>query len=139
MKNLERVLDIQDFSLSFMMGGKNAYAVKNLSLCVNKGEIVGFVGESGCGKTLTSLSCMGLQPDNAFISGKIDVCGKDISKFSEKQWSDFRGKNISMIFQEPMSSLNPLKKIGWQIAETGILHGMTEKEALEKAFPQPLY
>ena len=118
----EKVLDIQDFSLSFSMNGKKAYAVKNISLSVNKGEIVGFVGESGCGKTVTALSCMGLQNENAEVSGKIEICNRNI-----------RGKSVSMIFQEPMASLNPLKKVGMQVAESGILHGMSQKEACKKA------
>ena len=72
--------------------------------------------------------------EDAFISGKIDVCGKDISKFSEKQWSDFRGKNISMIFQEPMTSLNPMMKVGDQISEVLKIHGLvkSKKDAKSK-------
>ena len=132
MKN-NNVLELNDFSLSFLMKGKNAYAVKDLSLSVAKGEIVGFVGESGCGKTLTALSCMGLQPEHAEITGTIKVCGDDIKNFSEKEWTSFRGKKVSMIFQEPLSSLNPLEKIGKQIIETGILHGLSKTEAKQRA------
>ncbi|MCR4626568.1 MAG: ABC transporter ATP-binding protein [Treponema sp.] len=132
MKN-NNVLELNDFSLSFLMKGRNAYAVKDLSLSVAKGEIVGFVGESGCGKTLTALSCMGLQPEHAEITGSIKVCGNEIKNFSEKEWTSFRGKKVSMIFQEPISSLNPLEKIGKQIIETGILHGLSKAEAKQRA------
>ena len=127
------VLNIQDFSLSFLMSGIPSFAVKNISLTVKKGEIVGLVGESGCGKTMTALSCIGLQPEDAALSGKIQICGENILDFSSSKWTDFRGKTVSMIFQEPMTSLNPVEKAGIQIAETGILHGLTKNQAEEKA------
>lgn len=127
------VLSINNFSLSFMMNSKNAYALKDISLHIKEGEMVALVGESGCGKTMTALSCMGLQPENAVISGSIKLSDNDILKFSRKEWNSFRGKDISMIFQEPMTSLNPLEKVGKQIEVTGILHGMNKADAQKKA------
>ncbi|QTQ16126.1 ABC transporter ATP-binding protein [Treponema parvum] len=131
--SFDKVLDIKDFSLSFMMRGRKAYAVKNISLEVFKGEITALVGESGCGKTMTALSCMGLQPEDAMISGRIELSGRDVLSFSRKQWNSFRGKNVSMIFQEPMTSLDPLVKVGKQIAEAGIVHGFDKASAKKKA------
>ena len=82
---------------------------------------------------MTALSCIGLQPEDAALSGKIQICGENILDFSSSKWTDFRGKTVSMIFQEPMTSLNPVEKAGIQIAETGILHGLTKNQAEEKA------
>lgn len=127
------ILTINNFSLSFLMNKKNAFAVKNISLNINKGEMVALVGESGCGKTLTALSCMGLQPENAVVEGSIEAEGKNILHFSEKEWDFYRGNKVSMIFQEPTTSLDPLVTAGKQIAETGEIHGLDPMDAKRKA------
>ncbi|OQY41397.1 MAG: hypothetical protein B6227_05150 [Fusobacteriia bacterium 4572_74] len=108
-------------------------AVNNLSFCVKKGEIMGLVGESGCGKSLTSLSIMRLLRKNASLSGEINFLGENILNFSEKEMSNLRGKEISMIFQEPLTALNPLHRVGKQISEILKIHTfLSKKERKEK-------
>lgn len=108
---------IEDFSLSFEKEKKWYPAVSNISLDIHAGEMAALIGESGCGKSVTALSMMGLQPEKAAISGQIFFEGIDLTKLTEKQWAVIRGNRISMIFQEPMTALNPLIKVGRQIAE----------------------
>lgn len=123
------MLEVRNLSVDI----NNIHILKNISLSVNEGEFVALVGESGSGKTMTSLSIMHLLPESAKITdGKILFDGKEISSFSDRQFRTIAGKEISMIFQEPMTSLNPLIKVGKQIEETGIIHGMTKKQAAEK-------
>ena len=129
----DSVLNVEHFSLLFPARGKNAFAVNDISFSIGEGEIAGLVGESGCGKTMTALSCIGLQPESAVLSGSIRIAGKNALSFSEDDWTRERGKTVSMIFQEPMTSLNPLEKVGQQIAETGILHGLSKRDAKDKA------
>ncbi|MFB5086078.1 ABC transporter ATP-binding protein [Psychrobacillus sp. PGGUH221] len=103
-------------------------AVKNLSFHINDGETVGLVGESGCGKSVTALSLMRLIEKSAsFIEGEIIFEGENLNLFSEKKMRSVRGNKISMIFQEPMTSLNPVHKIGKQISEVLYLHGLANK------------
>lgn len=113
---------------------QDAFHVLNkINLSIKEGEFVALVGESGSGKTMTSLSIMHLLPELAEISeGKIFFKGKEISSMKQKEFSEISGKDISMIFQEPMTSLNPLIKVGKQIEETGLCHGMSKLEAKEK-------
>ncbi|MEI6857866.1 ABC transporter ATP-binding protein [Psychrilyobacter sp.] len=108
-------------------------AVNNLSFYVKKGEILGLVGESGCGKSLISLSIMRLLRKNASLSGEINFLGKNILNLSEKEMTSLRGKEISMIFQEPLTALNPLHRVGKQIGETLKIHtSLSKKEIKEK-------
>ena len=103
--------------------------LRDCSFSVKSGEIVCLVGESGCGKSMTALSVMGLLPESARMSGHISLDGQSLLELNEKEYSRLRGSRISMIFQEPMTSLNPVFRIGDQIAEPLILHrGMTKKE-----------
>ncbi|WP_205961739.1 ABC transporter ATP-binding protein [Psychrobacillus vulpis] len=103
-------------------------AVKDLSFYINEGETVGLVGESGCGKSVTALSLMRLiEKNSSFIEGTIELEGEDINLFSEKKMRSIRGNKISMIFQEPMTSLNPVHKIGKQIGEVLHLHALANK------------
>ena len=108
---------IEDFSLSFEKEKKWYPAVSHINLDIHAGEMAALIGESGCGKSVTALSMMGLQPEKAEISGQIFFEGNDLTKLTEKQWAALRGNRISMIFQEPMTALNPLIKVGKQIAE----------------------
>ncbi|MDE3060283.1 MAG: ABC transporter ATP-binding protein [Pseudomonadota bacterium] len=94
-------------------------AVKNISFSMEKGEMLALVGESGSGKSLTALSCLGLQPVSAAISGSIQFDGREIIGAGERQLRQIRGRRVGMIFQEPMTALNPLHTIGKQIAEMG--------------------
>lgn len=108
-------------------------AVKELSFYINEGETVGLVGESGCGKSLTSLSIMQLIPKSAgFTEGEIVLEGEDVNLVSEKRMRSIRGNKMSMIFQEPMTSLNPVHKIGKQIGEVLQLHAVGNRTTIHE-------
>jgi peptide/nickel transport system ATP-binding protein len=111
-------------------------AVEDVSFHVDRGETLAIVGESGCGKSMTALSIMRLIPDppGRIVGGSIVLDGQDLMELSEAQMRDVRGNDISMIFQEPMTSLNPVMRIGKQISEALILHqGMTKAQALARS------
>lgn len=131
----EKILEIQDLRVSFITGESEFEAVKGVSFHINKGETVGIVGESGSGKSVTARSIMRLlpSPPSFLKSGTIHFQGKDLVSQSEKQMEAIRGKDISMIFQDPMTSTNPTIRVGDQIAEGLIKHqGMSKKEAYNK-------
>jgi len=126
------LFSIENLTISFENEKKKIIAVNNVSFDINKGEIVGLVGESGCGKTITSLSIIGLLPNTANLNtGKIHYNTKDILALEEKEKRKLRGKKISMIFQEPMTSLNPLWRCGKQIGEAIKLNNKIDKKALK--------
>ncbi len=130
------VIEIKNLSVDFFVEGKPVNAVKNSSLSIKEGETFGLVGESGSGKSVTSLAIMGLlpKPQAKVPNGEILYKGKNILDFTTKEMTQLRGNKITMIFQEPMTSLNPVFKIGNQIIETIILHqDVSKKEAREKA------
>lgn len=131
------LLKVKDLQTGFKIDGQYHNAVEKVSFEVKPKQIVGVVGESGCGKSVMSLSIMKLLPKGAgeVRGGEILFEGQDISKFNEKQMNDIRGKDISMIFQEPMTSLNPVFTIGYQIMEVLRNHekGLSKKEAKVKA------
>jgi len=111
-------------------------AVEDVSFHVDRGETLAIVGESGCGKSMTALSIMRLIPDppGRIVGGRIVLDGQDLMELSEAEMRDVRGNDISMIFQEPMTSLNPVMRIGKQISEALILHqGMTKAQALARS------
>src|SRR3569833_4492219 len=93
-----------------------AQAVREVSFTLRRGETLGLVGESGCGKSITALALMGLLPDSAVVSGSIRLDGRELVQLSDADYCKLRGNRISMIFQEPMTALNPLHTIGHQIA-----------------------
>lgn len=131
---MTKLLKIENLSVSF--GGKNKVKViEDLNFSLNKGETLGIVGESGSGKSVTSLAVMGLLPKNmSEVTGSIFFYGTDLTKLSEKEMQNIRGNKIAMIFQEPMTSLNPLITCGKQIMESLFLHSdISKKEAKEKA------
>ena len=136
MKNNTKLLDVKNLRTAFNVEGKDVTVVNDVSFDLSPGEIVGLVGESGCGKSVTALSLMGLVPDppGKILGGEIFLEGKDLLKFSESDMEQVRGKDIGMIFQEPMSSLNPVLTIGKQITEILELHQeMNEEEATKEA------
>ncbi|MED4202525.1 ABC transporter ATP-binding protein [Neobacillus mesonae] len=122
--NNEPILQIKDLRISFQSGKKFLPAVDGISFELREGEILGIVGESGSGKSVTSLAAMGLipTPPGKIENGEIIFDGKDLKNISEKEWRKIRGNQISMIFQEPMTSLNPLFTIGNQLLEAIRLH-----------------
>jgi len=113
--------------LSIAYGGA-APSVQDVSLRVGPGEIVGVIGESGSGKSSIALAMMGLLPDSATVTAsRLDVAGTDMQGATERDWSGLRGARASMVFQEPMSALNPCMRIGAQIAEVLRIHGVADK------------
>ena len=130
------VLDIRDLRTVFHTDRGDVRAVDGVSLTIPEGTTLGVVGESGCGKTVLALSVMRLiqTPPGEIISGQILLDGVDLLHLNRTDMQEVRGKKISMIFQEPMTSLNPVIKVGEQIAEIVRLHeGKSNKEALAHA------
>ncbi|MDP6442289.1 MAG: ABC transporter ATP-binding protein [Pirellulaceae bacterium] len=127
------LLDIQDLRTYFHTEAGVVRAVDNVSMSLNKGQTLGVVGESGSGKSVTSLSVMRLLVDSAQIeSGSISFMGRDVVKLPEPEMRDIRGKEISMIFQEPMTSLNPVFTVGWQVAEAIRQHEDVDRKSAWK-------
>ncbi len=130
------LLGIEDLSVSFGTPEGSARAVDRVSFALNRGETLGVVGESGCGKSVTSLSILGLipSPPGATDSGRILFEGRNLLELKPKDLRRIRGRDISMIFQEPMTSLNPVLPIGRQVAEPLMVHrGLSNAQALAQA------
>ena len=110
----ERLLEVTGLRTHFFTDEGVVRAVDGVDLYINKGETLGVVGESGCGKSVTALSIMRLipQPPGRIVEGKIDYNGRDLLKLSNAEMRKIRGKEIAMIFQEPMTSLNPVFPVG---------------------------
>ena len=125
-----KLLEIRNLNVSFPGGGEEVEVLGGVSLSVDAGKIVGIVGESGCGKTLTALSVMGLlpAPPARVRSGEILYRGEDLLSLSERELRRYRGNRISMIFQEPVGSLNPVYTIGDQIGEVIRVHESVSRE-----------
>src|SRR5699024_6756688 len=128
---MESLLNVKNLVVHFGTAKKKLQAVRNISLSVDKGETLCVVGESGCGKSITSLSIMGLLPPNGEISdGSIQLNGQELVGKTEKELEKIRGNEISMIFQETMTALNPTFTIGYQIREPLMIHRkMSKREA----------
>lgn len=130
----DAVLEIENLRTSFVQAGKKLTVIEGVSLTVKPGETVGLVGESGCGKSVTSLSIMRLLGRNAVIEGSIRFQEKELLALTEKEMESIRGNQIAMIFQEPMTALNPLHTIGKQVGEPLRRHfRVSRKEARERA------
>lgn len=134
-ENTTHLLSVKDLHTSFTTDHGDVQAVNGVSFNLDAGKVLGIVGESGSGKSVTAYSIMQILADNGRItSGEILYKGEDISRWSESKMQDFRGKCCSIIFQDPMTSLNPVFTIGSQIAEAVLLHTKSSKrEAMEKA------
>ena len=130
----EKVLEVKDLTVSFQTYAGKVQAVRKSSFDLYKKETLAIVGESGSGKSVTVKTLMGLLGRTAVIeSGTVMYKGRNLTKFTEKDWEKIRGRDIAMIFQDPLSSLNPIKKIGKQISEIfTVLHKMPKAEAKEQ-------
>ena len=134
-KENDILLDVKNLRIGFRQGGTIARAVEDTSFFIRRGELLALVGESGSGKSVTAMSLLGLLPEvSAVISNGTAVFdGRDLLKMSNKELSDIRGNRISMIFQEPMTALNPVLTIGWQIGEVLKRHrGLNAEETHEQ-------
>ena len=132
----ETLLSVKDLVIHYETEDEVVEAVNKISFDIKKGEVLGLVGETGAGKTTTALGILGLLPAKVghVIQGSIELEGRDLLKLSEKEMRQIRGKKISMIFQDPMTALNPVKTVGDQIAEVVLLHNQCSKaEALKRA------
>ena len=126
---MDNILTIRDLKVAFQVKGKLAYALDGINIDIPKGKIVGIVGESGGGKAMPAMSIRGLiKNPGKIVGGSIDFCGTELTKMSVRDYAKIRGKDISMIFQEPMTSLNPVVKVGKQVMEAIILHEKISKE-----------
>ncbi|MEZ7172952.1 ABC transporter ATP-binding protein [Sporosarcina sp. OR05] len=133
---METILEVKNLKTYFYTDGKEIPAVDDVTFEIRQGETLGIVGESGSGKSITSLSILSLipKPPGKIVSGEILFKGENILDYDERQMRMLRGNQISMIFQEPMTSLNPVYTIGNQIAEVLVLHQkLTKKQARLKA------
>src|SRR5512139_3175059 len=131
---IKPILEIRSLSTHFFTEDGLIRAVENISFELFPGEILSLVGESGCGKSVTALSILKLiaSPPGQIVSGEILFGGKDLLKFKEKEMEKVRGNDISMIFLEPMTSLNPVFTVGDQIMETILFHQKVGKEEARK-------
>ena len=133
---MEKLLDVKDLHVSFTTYNGEVKAVRGVSFHVNKGETVAVVGESGCGKSVTSQTIMRLipQPPGVIKEGEIIFEGRDLTRLTDKEMEKIRGAEIAMIFQDPMTSLNPTMTVGRQITEGLMKHqNLNASEAKEKA------
>ena len=128
------LLEATDLRLRLRTHAGAVDAVRGVSFRLRRGETLGLVGESGCGKSLTAMTLMGLQPEGATVSGSLRFHGEELIGQSEARWCALRGDRIAMVFQEPMSALNPVHTIGHQVAEPLRLHrGLSAAAARKEA------
>jgi len=128
------LLEVDNLTVTLATGRGPARAVRGVSFSLDRGETLGLVGESGSGKSMTALAILGLLPDGAQTSGRVSFDGRDLLGLRETEFCRVRGDRIAVVFQEPMTALNPLHTIGHQVAETLTLHrGMTAGAARAEA------
>ncbi len=127
----KKVLDVKNLTIQYRTDLETVHAVNGISFSLEKGETLGLVGETGAGKTTTALGIMGLLPERTAVipEGSIEFEGTDLLKLSEQEMQKIRGSQIAMIFQDPMTALNPVLTVGKQIGEALLLHN---KENLSK-------
>jgi peptide/nickel transport system ATP-binding protein len=129
----DTVLDVEDLNVRFPTDDGVVHAVRGVSFSLRPGEVLGIVGESGSGKSVTSLAVMGLLPSSAQITGSVRFRGRELLGLGDAQMSAVRGKSVAMVFQDPMTSLDPVYRIGNQIAETVRQHDKSLSRAAAKA------
>lgn len=131
---MSALLQVTGLDISLAHAARPVRVVRALSFTLGAGETLGIVGESGSGKSMTALALMGLTPSAMAVSGSLRFEGRELLPYEERAMTRLRGSRIAMIFQEPMTALNPVHRIGWQIAEGLVLHeGVEEQAALAEA------
>ena len=129
----ERLLEVKDLGVEFTTEDGTVHAVDGVSFELERGKVLGIVGESGSGKSVTAMTIMGLTRDvNATFRGEVNYQGRNLLEISDTEMQDFRGNEIGMIFQDPMTSLNPVYRIGEQIAEAIRAHESTDKRSAKR-------
>jgi peptide/nickel transport system ATP-binding protein len=128
----DALIQIRNLTVNFPSEAGTVQAVRDLNLDIRAGEVLGLVGESGSGKSVTSLSMIGLLPPTARVTGEILYGGKNLLQLSDEDMSAFRGSDIAMVFQDPLSALNPVRTIGHQIAEAILIHNKVSEESAQK-------
>ncbi len=129
---MEHLIEVKDLKIHFMMKSGTVKAVNGVSFAINPGETLGLVGETGAGKTTTALGIVGLvqTPPGKVLEGEVLFAGKDLLKAGKKEMRTIRGAEVSMIFQDPMTSLNPIETVGDQIAEVLTIHSSLSKQEI---------
>lgn len=137
----EKLLDVKNLEVIYKTDLETVQAVNGIDFTINKGETIGIVGETGAGKTTTALTILRLLPSNIgrVLNGSIEFAGRDLLNVSDSEMRSIRGKRISMIFQDPMTSLNPLETVGDQIAEALLLHTDAFDARIRHQAKQPLF
>ena len=130
----EKTLEIKDLVIHYTSDSETVYAVNGIDMEISKGKTLGLVGETGAGKTTTALSILNLipEPSGKIISGEVKVKGKDVLQMGTQELRSLRGDQVAMIFQDPMTSLNPIKSVGEQIAEGIKIHQKADKKTAIK-------
>ena len=130
----EALLEVENLTVSFPTDEGIVQAVRGVSFSLEPGRVLGIAGESGSGKSVTTLAIMGLLPKSARVAGSVRFDGRELLKLSERQLETVRGRRISVIFQDPMTSLNPVYTVGWQVAEAIQMHqDVSKKQAWSRA------
>lgn len=128
------LLEVKDLRVTLHTARGRADALRGVSFAIDRGDTVGLIGESGCGKSITALALMGLLPEGAMVRGSIRLDGRELVNLSEGELCQLRGRRMGMVFQEPMTALNPLHTVGQQIAEPLRVHlGLSPREARARA------
>ena len=128
------LLEVTDLRVTLNTALGRVDALRGVSFALERGQTLGLIGESGCGKSLTALALMGLLPDGAQVTGSIRLDHTELTSLPERDWCGLRGRRIGMVFQEPMTALNPLHTVGQQIAEPLRLHrGLSRNQARAEA------
>jgi peptide/nickel transport system ATP-binding protein len=131
---MPKLLEVTDLTVDFPTEDGDVHAVRGVSFDLKPGEVLGIVGESGCGKSVTSMAVLGILPKTARIGGSVKFNGVELVGMKRKELQQYRGSRIAMIFQDPMTSFNPVYKLGWQISEALLAHNdMTKKQAWERS------
>ena len=127
------ILEVRNLSTHFFTDDGEVKAVRGVNFSVEAGETLGIVGESGCGKSVTAMSVLGLvQRPGKVVSGEIMFKGRDLLKLTKEELRNIRGRDIAMIFQDPLSSLNPVLRVGFQIDEAMRAHDKIASEDVER-------